>query len=191
MDTYCESPEAEILQVHEESGKSDHDIIIPFMKMAKELDHYSRNVVDKKMCSRFCPCFMRDYHTTPIDVEDYVPLTTYFTLEHSYGDFLPNYGRSRHDDHSNKNLIPLYWSRNESISYEIYTDCLKDWIVRSTHNRSIDLAEIFGYTETLPTSEGSNKTKHLIDANYINFYAEIEEKFQCSGMCNSSLFYYS
>ena len=82
MHEYCETPESELLTLLVEKD-SDHEIIIPFMSMANELDQYSQFVVDKKMCTHVCPCYNDPAHHTKA------------AYEMINGKFLKFYGRSR------------------------------------------------------------------------------------------------
>ena len=53
--------DSELFYVLDEQS-SGRETVLPFMLMAKELDDYSREVVDLKMCSEDCPCYDEGAH---------------------------------------------------------------------------------------------------------------------------------
>ena len=82
------------------------------------------------------------------------------------------------------------------MSYENYMECLKSY--EEVDPTGVYLERAFNFTGTRGILHGAEEEDTTYIAHYLSqvkydleLYSKVEEVFQCSGMCKSSLFYFS
>ena len=85
------------------------------------------------------------------------------------------------------------WSTNRSESFTNFAECAVHWEKKKMVDPSLNLTEIFKFK--LPNEldrKGRGDPKGIMDdLLHMDQYAHIEDLFECSGMCQAGLFYYS
>ena len=144
------------------------------------------------MCSEDCPCYDEGGRVDASLHEagaDFYHSDAKEEFEGTFGEFLPYYGRSRHDDDSDSELTPLVWTRDRKNSYETFIQCIDAWEAKAEKDSSIDLIAKFNFDALyVEPNESRNdpllvKSAKIIDRNVLEFYSELESRFICSGMC--------
>ena len=84
------------------------------------------------------------------------------------------------------------WSDDKDKSFNSFQECLEHWEYESQLDSSIDVAEMFSFKSEVPDvrAEDESEGQLFLDSQDVNLYAHIEDLFECSGMCQPSLFYF-
>jgi len=61
----CNSEDSELERMQEED--IDGYLLVPFIKLARQFDHYTETLLNLKMCTSTCPCYYEESHMETID----------------------------------------------------------------------------------------------------------------------------
>ena len=153
------------------------------------------------MCTDTCICYGEDYWllNDEGDREGLVdPQEKYKALPESY----LNQRQRSWDKNSSGYLKSGYevfkWSSDSSVSYRNFLQCYDDWEKKAKADSSIDLKEVFGLDFDPPKRQRNhggrmdesdvNRYEDMFEYYreglvHMDFYSEIEDSFDCSGMC--------
>ena len=83
---------------------------------------------------------------------------------------------------------PFIWETDRAKSYESFLECYLVWIKKEDPDATFDPYKMFQQEageEVYDEKEGPKAIKEIIDFN------KFEDKFKCTGMCKTALFYFT
>jgi len=91
-----------------------------------------------------------------------------------------------------KGYKPFVWSNDKSKSFLSFEECFESWQEKAENDPKIDLKKMFNLKVDMPNLRRRRSVHQAISADLlqIEMYAEIEDMFDCSGMCRPALFYF-
>lgn len=90
----------------------------------------------------------------------------------------------------------FHFTRDPSKGVKSYRQCVEKWQQKKKLDPSIDLNKKFGLEDDLPDFMVRRQQRRpmypveLLDLLQLDMYQEIEDRYDCSGMCRPSLFYF-
>lgn len=90
----------------------------------------------------------------------------------------------------------FHFTKDPSKGVKTYRECVEKWQEKKRQDPSIDLNKKFGLEDDLPDFLLRRQRRRpdyqveLLDLLQLDMYQEIEDTYDCSGMCRPSLFYF-
>lgn len=185
---YCTEPMEEL--------RKESRIIRAFFEFAHRFDAMSEQMLDKYMCTDTCPCL--DYGDDPNSRALYVSAPA-ILKEHD-----------RTFNKSDTTKLYMRFDKDANVAYESFDTCYAAWEEKAEKNSSIDLEEVFqldtfklrqigGRMTHPPGRRGRGRGRRsknfsslyiLKHFDEIELYEDLEDEFECSGMCKNSMFYF-
>ena len=160
-----------------------------FFLLAHRFDTISEEILDSQMCTEMCPCL--DYNVTVNGQHIVNSKNQYDLLLEKHMNI---YKRTNFNEtwSTSKGNSPMIWTKDTSKGFKTIKDCY------NTTN----------YVQPYPVNLTSDPSSHYDqedwDANktvfdsyiyqnkiYFEMYQKYEDRYNCSGMCQSGLFYYA
>ena len=169
-------------------------LIVPLSKWAKQFDDYSESLLDGVMCTDTCPCYQSEETYHDGTSESWKRTDAYFKYDQLSEIYLQQYGRVFDAaDAYGTDYIPFKWEQDRTKSYESFWECYHMYEKMAESDSTIDLDEKFQVPEDPKHKggkgrKGKGKNRRLMKD--IKVYLEMEDQFNCSGMCRKSLFYF-
>ena len=116
-------------------------LIVPFTKFARRFDDHQDDILDKLMCSEYCPCWKSPQLTEEKDGKT-VRTDAYAVYKSLPEKYLKQFGRVWDGDQSSINK-PFVWDKDKSSAYTSFMQCFEKWQEKAKDDSSIDLYEIF------------------------------------------------
>lgn len=149
-----------------------------FMVFTNKFDTITEQVISEDMCSEKCPCL--DYVFDDGTIESSSKGQFDIVME----SHLNKYGRTKNTSHS-AGYKPLVWTTDETKGFKSLADCYKAHPLLQKN-----AAARTGNHQQGEEVEGENR----VESSTYYYYAQMqiyEDRYNCSGMCHTSLFYYS
>lgn len=159
--------------------------------MAQQFDAHSENSLDKVMCTAMCPCL----DSGPVKNSDGERVDAAYKYSQIRPEFLYAH-RRKYSPEDARRFDHFHFTKDPAKGVKSYRECVEKWQEKKRQDPSIDLNVKFGLTDDLPDFVVRRQKRmpgleiELLDLMQLDMYQEIEDLFDCSGMCRPSLFYF-
>jgi len=157
--------------------------------MAVRYDKMGEKLIDQHMCTDICPCYSEE---TWLETEEGQKIRR-IDPEFLYGSLNEQTLNVHNRTMKNKTeYIPMVFSKNEAESFKSFADCFNTYKANdegdiNEFSREFDL----DYITTNRSDVIRHAMRNELEVLNLDLFSKIEEEYDCSGMCESALFYYS
>ena len=169
----------------------ENKLLVVMLAMASKYDRFAEKLIDRHMCTDICPCYSagEEWMKNENDVK-----IKRIDPEYTYGLISEELLNLHNRTMLNKTAyIPMVFSANQNESFNSFYECEASWIEKAKKDTKINLRDVFEM-EFVPKN-GRDMKKNVVKDGFMmlemDFFEHIESEYDCSGMCETSLFYYT
>lgn len=176
-----------------EEVRDDNNLLVSsFFEFAHRFDKMSQTVLDTYMCTSTCPCL------------DYTANAQNSLIKYQQNSKIIVEDHGRTFDDFDRTRLFMNFTTNKDIGFKSFDECYAHWTKKVNESKGslsieqvfkIEIEDLVAHLPEIKEIIGDHHIKE--DSRYIlshfkeiEMYQALEDEYQCSGMCKTSLFFF-